>query len=48
MEALQIRRLPVINKGKRMVGMLSLGDISRSAPTDLLSECIKSVSAHHH
>jgi CBS domain-containing protein len=48
MEALKIRRLPVINKGKRMVGMLSLGDISRSAPTDLLSECIKSVSAHHH
>src|SRR5262249_15002736 len=27
MEALRVRRLPVINKSKRMVGMLSLGDI---------------------
>ncbi|HEX9753838.1 MAG TPA: CBS domain-containing protein [Methyloceanibacter sp.] len=48
MEALKIRRLPVINKSKRMVGILSLGDISRSAPNDLLSEWAKSVSAHHH
>ena len=47
MEALKVRRLPVINKGKRMVGILSLGDIGRSAPGDLLSECVKSVSAHH-
>jgi CBS domain-containing protein len=47
MEELNIRRLPVINKGKRMVGILSLGDVSHSAPADLLSECIKSVSAHH-
>src|SRR5207302_10449682 len=28
MEMLKIRRLPVINKSKRMIGMLSLGDIS--------------------
>jgi CBS domain-containing protein len=48
MEALKVRRLPVINKSKRMVGILSLGDVSHSAPSDLLSECIKSVSAHHH
>src|ERR1700761_3282879 len=27
MEALKIRRLPVINQHKRMIGMLSLGDI---------------------
>ena len=47
MEQLQVRRLPVINKSKRMVGILSLGDISNSAPRDLLSECVKSVSAHH-
>ena len=32
METLQVRRLPVINKSKRMVGMLSLGDISHLAP----------------
>jgi CBS-domain-containing membrane protein len=47
MEELQLRRLPVINKSKRMVGMVSLGDVSHSASGDLLSECIKSVSAHH-
>jgi CBS domain-containing protein len=47
MEQLKIRRLPVINKSKRMVGILSLGDVGRSAPGDLLSECVRSVSAHH-
>ena len=47
MEELKVRRLPVINKSKRMVGILSLGDVSRSASTELLSECIRSVSAHH-
>jgi CBS domain-containing protein len=48
MEELKVRRLPVINKSRRMVGILSLGDVSRSAPSDLLSEILKSVSAHHH
>ena len=48
MEKLQVRRLPVINKNKRMVGMLSLGDVGQSAPGDLVSECARSISAHHH
>ena len=47
MEKLHVRRLPVINKSRRMIGILSLGDISNAAPGDLLSECVKSVSAHH-
>ena len=47
LEELKVRRLAVINKNKRMIGILSLGDVSNSAPADLLSECIKSVSAHH-
>jgi CBS domain-containing protein len=47
MEELKVRRLLVVNKDKRMVGILSLGDISRSVPSDMLSECVKSVSAHH-
>jgi hypothetical protein len=47
MEELKVRRFPVINKSKRMVGILSLGDVSSSAPSDLLSEIVKSVSAHH-
>jgi CBS domain-containing protein len=48
METLKVRRLPVINKSKRLVGMLSLGDVSHSASRELVSECVKSVSAHHH
>ena len=48
MEALKIRRLPVINKNKRMVGMLALGDVSTAAPKELVSGWVKSVSAHHH
>jgi CBS domain-containing protein len=48
MEKLKLRRLPVINKSKRMIGILSLGDVSHSASGDnLLSECVRSVSAHH-
>jgi len=31
-----------------MIGILSLGDVSNSAAGDLLSECVKSVPAHHH
>jgi CBS domain-containing protein len=47
MEGQLVRRLPVINKNKRMVGILSLGDIGQSASGELLSECFKSLSAHH-
>jgi CBS domain-containing protein len=47
MEELKVRRLPVINKSKRMVGILSLGDISNFAPGDLVSKYVRSVSAHH-
>ncbi|MER9056596.1 CBS domain-containing protein [Mesorhizobium sp. M0195] len=48
MEELKIRRLPVINKNMRMVGILSVGDVSQSAPKEMVSEYVKSVSAHHH
>src|SRR5204863_6682901 len=43
METLKIRRLPVINKSKRMVGILSLGDINHSAHGPILAEWAKSV-----
>ena len=48
MEKLQVRRLPVMNKSKRMVGILSLGESAIRRPQAMLSECMKSVSAHHH
>jgi CBS domain-containing protein len=48
METLKVRRLPVINKSKRMVGMLALGDVSSSASSEVVVEYIKGVSAHHH
>jgi predicted transcriptional regulator len=47
MEMLEVRRLPVINKSKRMVGMLAVGDVSDLAPSDLLLEYLQSVAAHH-
>jgi CBS domain-containing protein len=47
MEKNKIRRLPVINENKRMVGILSLGDISHAATRELTVEMVKAVSAHH-
>jgi CBS domain-containing protein len=47
MEKLQVRRLPVINKSKRMVGIISLGDVGHSASGDMLTETVRSISAHH-
>ena len=47
MERRKIRRLPVIDKNKRMVGMLSLGDISHAATPSLTAELTQAVSSHH-
>ena len=47
MERKRIRRLPVIDDHKRMVGMLSLGDISHAASQRISAEVTKAVSAHH-
>jgi CBS domain-containing protein len=47
MESKKVRRLPVIDGNKRMVGMLSFGDISHAAPPKLSGELMAAVSAHH-
>jgi CBS domain-containing protein len=47
MEQNKIRRLPVLNDTKRMVGMLSLGDVSHAGSRTLAGEVMAAVSAHH-
>ena len=47
MEDNQIRRLPVLNDAKQLIGMVSLGDISHALSQDLTGEVTRAVSAHH-
>ena len=47
METKKVRRLPVINGKKRMVGMLSLGDVYHPAKRPISEEAMQGVSAHH-
>jgi CBS domain-containing protein len=47
MEAKQIRRLPVIDGHKTVIGMLSLGDISHKLGKAKTGEVLRAVSAHH-
>ena len=47
MQTKQVRRLPVIDQNKRMVGILSMGDISHAASKRTAAEVARAVSAHH-
>ncbi|MGO4915506.1 CBS domain-containing protein [Pseudogemmobacter sp. W21_MBD1_M6] len=47
MDQKKIRRMPVLDGKKRMVGMLSIGDVSHSVGHDLSGELIQAVSDHH-
>ena len=47
MESKKVRRLPVIDNNKRLVGMLSLGDISHAGKSILSGEVLLAVSGHH-
>ncbi len=46
MEKEQLHRLPVMNREKRMTGMLSLGDLALHAPHELSGEVVEAVSRH--
>lgn len=47
MEHKKIRRLPVIDEQRRLVGMLSLGDIADAMPRQLVGEVLNAVADHH-
>lgn len=47
MESKKVRRLPVIDDNKRLVGMLCFGDISHAAQPRQAGELMAAVSAHH-
>jgi CBS domain-containing protein len=42
----QIRRLPVLNRDKRLVGIISIGDLSASAPPRDAGRTLESISRH--
>jgi CBS domain-containing protein len=48
MSELQVRRLPVLNREKRLVGIVSLGDLAVKDPTDA-GDALQSISqpGHH-
>ena len=47
MEKAQVRRMPVTDGGRDLVGMISLGDIVAAHRPDLTEEITKAVAAHH-
>ena len=47
MDQKNIRRLPVLDDNMRLVGMLSLGDISHAVSLELSGELLRAVAEHH-
>lgn len=47
MEHAKVRRLPVLNSDKRLVGMLSMGDISHKMNSSDCAQYISAISAPH-
>jgi CBS domain-containing protein len=47
MQSKRIRRLPVLSKDKKIVGIVSLGDLTRAMPDEASGRLAKAVSAHH-
>lgn len=40
----QVRRLPVVDRTERLVGMISLADLAMHAPTEKAGEALKAIS----
>ena len=47
MEQKRIRRLPVLDENRRMVGILGLGDVAHAAGQSLAGELVHAVAGHH-
>lgn len=47
MDQKTIRRLPVLDEHKRLVGMLSLGDVAHKGGLQLTGELTRAVAEHH-
>lgn len=41
-----VRRLPVLNRDKRMVGIISLSDLAQAKATTLAGEVLRDISRH--
>ena len=44
MAELQVRRLPVVNRAKRLVGIVSLGDIAAEAESETSADALRGIS----
>jgi CBS-domain-containing membrane protein len=47
MQDKKLRRLPVIEAKKRMVGMLALGDVCHAAKPKAVGDVMSAIAAHH-
>ena len=46
MGEVKVRRLPVVNRDKRLVGIISLGDLALNEEPDLTASAITNISKH--
>ncbi len=44
MADIQVRRLPVMDRSKRLVGIIALGDIAASADSEIVGETLEGIS----